>query len=64
MHSDGHILTSENPQDGRDAVREVAKYLYDPRGGIIAQFEFGIGTNPETALTIFDEWEKFQQELV
>lgn len=53
-----HILPSTNPQDGRDAVRKVAKHLYDPSGGIIAQFEFGAGVNPETALTIFDEWEK------
>ncbi len=53
-----HILTSENPQDGRDAVRKVAEYLYDPLGGVIAQFEFGPGANPQTALAVFDEWEK------
>jgi len=54
-----HVLPSNNPQVGRDAVQEVAKHLYDPAGGIIAQFEFGPGGNPDTALAIFDEWEKF-----
>lgn len=55
-----HILPSPNPQDGRDAVRKVAEHLYDPKGGIIAQFEFGAGTNPETALAIFDEWSRVE----
>jgi hypothetical protein len=53
-----HILPSRNPQDGRDAVRKVAEHLYDPSGGIIAQFEFGPGSNPDTALAIFDEWDR------
>ena len=52
------VLPSENPADGRAAVREVARHLYDPAGGIIAQFEFGAGANPETALVVFDEWER------
>ena len=34
-----HILPSPNAQDGRDAVRKVAQHLYDPSGGVIAQFE-------------------------
>ena len=29
-----------------DAVRTVAKHFYDPAGGVIAQLEFGPGTNP------------------
>ena len=53
-----HVLTSPDPQVGRAAVREVAKHLYDPAGGLIAQFEFGAGTNPDTAIVIFDEWSK------
>jgi hypothetical protein len=56
------VLTSDDPADGRKAVREVARHLYDPAGGIIAQFEFGGGTNPATALVIFDEWEKVHDE--
>lgn len=57
-----HVLPSTNPEDGREAVREVAKHLYDPSGGVIAQFEFGAGANPETALVIFDEWMKIDIE--
>lgn len=53
-----HILPSANPQNGRDAVQKVAQHLFDPAGGIIAQFEFGAGANPETALAVFEEWEK------
>jgi hypothetical protein len=41
---------------GRAAVRQVAKYLYDPAGGIIAQFEVSAGANPQVALAIFEEW--------
>ena len=55
-----HVLTSPDPQDGRDAVRKVADHLYDPSGGIIAQFEMGPGCNPDTAFAIFDEWERVQ----
>ncbi len=53
-----HILPSPDPQAGRDAVREVAEHLYNPAGGIIAQFELGLGANPATANAIFEEWEK------
>jgi len=56
-----HILPSGNPDDGRQAVRKVAQYLYDPAGGIIAQLEFGAGANPETVLAVFGEWERIQQ---
>ena len=56
-----HVLPSSDPNVGRDAVRKVAKHLYDPRGGIIAQFEFGAGANPKTALAVFEEWEKVQR---
>lgn len=58
-----HVLPSENPQEGRDAVRKVAEYLYDPRGGIIAQLEFGAGANPETVMVVYDEWEKVSQKI-
>ncbi len=57
-----YVLPSKNPQDGRDAVRKVAKHLYDPRGGIIAQLEFGAGANPETVLAVFEEWNIVQNE--
>jgi uroporphyrinogen decarboxylase len=57
-----HVLPAPDPQRGRDAVRQIARHLYDPRGGIIAQFEFGAGANPEVAFAIFDEWERVQAE--
>jgi len=58
-----HVLPSANPQVGRDAVRKVAQHLYDPKGGVIAQFEFGAGANPETALAVFDEWSQVEKEV-
>lgn len=59
-----HVLPSPDPAEGRRAVREVIRHLYDPSGGVIAQFEFGPGANPETALAIFDEWEKTHDPTV
>jgi len=53
-----HVLCSDDPQAGRMAVRQVAESLYDPRGGLIAQFELGPGGNPVVAEAIFDEWEQ------
>ena len=55
-----HVLPSLDPGVGREAVRLVAEYLYDPAGGIIAQFEFTPGSHPETARIIFDEWERIE----
>ncbi|MCX7934194.1 MAG: methyltransferase [Planctomycetota bacterium] len=52
-----HVMTA-TPEKGRAAVREVARHLYDPRGGIIAHFEIGPGANPEVAFAIYEEWEK------
>ena len=57
-----HVLVDKNPQAGRDAVRKVAAYLYDPSGGIIAQLEFGAGAHPETVWAVYEEWEKVQDE--
>lgn len=53
-----HILPSADPEAGRRAVAEVARHLYDSRGGIIAQLEFGLGANPAVVASVFDEWEK------
>ena len=53
------VLTSSDPEDGRRAVRKVMEHLHQPSGGIIAQFEFGAGTNPATALAVIEEWEKY-----
>ena len=53
-----HVLPATKKQVAIDAVRKVEKYLYDPVGGIIAQFEIGPGANPEMAFTILEEWDK------
>jgi hypothetical protein len=34
-----HVLPSKDPRVVRDAVRTVARHLYDPRGGIFVQFD-------------------------
>jgi len=55
-----HVLNSPDPEVGRKAVREVVKHLYDPRGGVIAQLEFGPGAQPATVQAVFEEWDKFR----
>ena len=57
-----HVLSASDPQVARDAVRTVARHLYDVRGGIIAQFELGPGGRAENALAVFEEWDRVQQE--
>ncbi len=52
------ILPDPDPEAGRAAVREVARHLYDPAGGVIAQLELGAGANPATAEAVFEEWER------
>jgi len=59
-----HVLPSKDPRVGRDAVRKVASHLYNPAGGIIAQFEFGAGANSDTAIAIFEEWEKIEEIVI
>jgi len=55
-----HVLPSTNPEDGRKAVRKVAQHLYDKRGGLFVQFELTAGSNGDTAIAIYDEWDKVQ----
>lgn len=56
-----HVLPAADPEVGRAAVRQVAEKLYDPAGGIIAQYEFGLGANPATAIAIFEEWQVWDE---
>ena len=56
------VLTSADPEVARAAVREVAGHLYDPAGGIIAQFEFGAGAHPNAVMVVFDEWDRIHEE--
>jgi len=55
-----HILPSEDIQVGINAVREVASHLYDQSGGVIAQFEFGLGMKPEMAVAVLEEWNRIK----
>ena len=59
-----HVLTDPDPEVGRNAVRYVAEHLYDPSGGIIAQFEFGAAAKGETALAIFEEWDRIDRQTL
>ena len=52
-----HVMTAADPEEGRRAVRAVARALYDPSGGLIAQFELGAGANPAVARAVYEEWE-------
>ncbi len=57
-----HILPSEDPEEGRRAVREVAAHLATPEGGVIAQFEFGPGADPETVRAVHEAWAGVSEE--
>jgi uroporphyrinogen decarboxylase len=58
-----HVLPA-SPEKGREAVRQVAQHLYDPRGGIIAQLEFGPGGNPNTVMAVYEEWENMIEKQI
>ena len=53
-----HLLTSGDAEVIRNGVRQVADALYDPRGGVIAQFELGPGSHPDAGMAAFQAWEK------
>jgi len=46
----------------RDAVRRVARALYNGCGGVIAQCEFGPGAKPENVQAVFAEWNRIGTE--
>jgi hypothetical protein len=52
------VLPHGSPADVRAAVQRVARSLYLPEGGVIAQFEFGPGTTLENAAAVFEAWEE------
>ncbi len=56
-----HILPAD-PDKGRAAVRKVAQHLYLEAGGLIAQLELGLRSNPDTAAAVFEEWERVHEE--
>ena len=53
-----HILPSKDPEDGRHAVRRVRDALWLPEGGIIAELEAGLLTNPEVVEAVYEEWDR------
>lgn len=51
-----HVLPAKDPDVARAAVRKVVEHLWDPAGGVIAQFEFGAGTNFAAAEAVYETW--------
>ncbi len=57
-----HILTAEDPEAGRAEVRRIAEKLYSPAGGIICNFELGVGANPATCRAVCEEWHRISSQ--
>ncbi len=57
-----HILPSGSEREVRGAVRRVARALYDGRGGVIAQCEFGAGARPDNVRAVYEEWDRIGAE--
>lgn len=55
-----HVLPDVNAEKAREAVCEVATHLYDPAGGIIAQFELGPAARIENAFAIHEQWDEIE----
>jgi hypothetical protein len=53
-----HILPFGSPEDIRKAVVRVRSALYDPRGGVIAQCEWGKDNSRATIETVFQAWDE------
>jgi len=58
-----HVLPSTDPEAGRRAVRELMTHFYDPAGGLIGQYEFSVGTHPQTALAVSASWQQEEQRI-
>ena len=46
----------------RDAVNRVHAALYDPRGGMIAQCQFGAAARPENVVAVYQTWDELTAE--
>jgi uroporphyrinogen decarboxylase len=53
-----YLLSRAPVEEVRAGVHRVAKALYDGRGGVIAQCEFGAGARPENVRAVFETWEQ------
>ncbi len=51
------VLVDPNPERTREEVRRIARHLYQPEGGVIAQLEFGPGASPAAVRAAFEEWD-------
>jgi len=58
------ILPFGSPQQVQQAVQRVADALYDGRGGVIAQCEFGPAARPENVRAVFEAWDQIAQARV
>lgn len=56
-----HILPSGTVDDVRRAVRRAASALYDGRGGVIAECEFGAGAKPDNVRAVYEEWDRISR---
>ncbi|MDP6450707.1 MAG: uroporphyrinogen decarboxylase family protein [Lentisphaeria bacterium] len=56
------VLNASDPQVARDAVQAVARHLFDPAGGVIAQLEFSLGTAADNIIAVFEEWDRIHEE--
>ena len=56
-----HVLPSPETSDVDRAVVRVAKALYDPSGGIIAQCDFSLGARPENVREVYAAWERWER---
>jgi uroporphyrinogen decarboxylase len=57
-----HVMPALDTKQAEQAVEEVAKLLYSPEGGIIAQFEISPGSNIQNAFAIHKQWQKIGTE--
>jgi hypothetical protein len=54
------ILPYGSPEEVRGAVRRVRRALGDPRGGVIAQCEWGKDNSPENVEAVFSAWSELE----
>lgn len=53
-----HVLPADDSRKAREAVEEIKQFLYNERGGVIAQCSFEGGGRPENIEAVFSEWER------
>ncbi len=57
-----HILGQTDLEKTKDAVDSVANHLYEPSGGIIVQFSYGLGIYPPNAEVVCEQWQHIHNE--